>query len=161
MAEKRARMKYPAPIADLIASVFAGKPVQKRLHELKIWQVWEEAVGPQIAAKAKPAGIRDGILVVKVASSPWMQQLSLMKPEIMGQLNSMAGEQLVKEILFKAGAVAPQRKEPAASPRTPRTLRPEEEQWLQEQAAVIDDPELRRTFCSLIARHLTSSDGNT
>ena len=154
-------MKRPAPIADLIVSAFAGKPVQKRLRELKIWQVWEESVGPQIAAKAKPAGIRDGILTVKVASSPWMQQLSLMKPDIISQLNTMAGDPIVKDILFKAGRVDPLPKKTNVEKQIARSLSAEEEQWIREQAAVIDDPELRTTFCNLISRHLTSSTGNT
>jgi len=161
MAEKRARMKYPAPVAALIASVFAGKPVQKRLRELKVWQVWEESVGPQIAAKAKPAGIRDGVLIVKVASSAWMQQLSLMKPDIVSQLNIMAGEPVVKDILFKAGRVDPPPRGDSAPVQKARKLREEEEQWIREQASVIDDPELRQAFSSLLTRHLTSSTGST
>lgn len=153
-------MKKPAPLTDLLASIFAGKPVEKRLRELKVWQVWAEAVGTQIAMKAKPAGIRDGILIVRVASSPWMQQLSLMKPDIISQLNSLAGEPLVKEIIFKAGRVdLPPENGAAAVSR--RTLSAEEEDWINERAAVIADPELRQTFCSLLSRHLTSSTGKT
>lgn len=161
MSEKRARMKYPAPVAALVASVFAGKPVQKRLREIKVWQVWKDSVGPQIAAKAKPAGIRDGVLVVKVASSAWMQQLSLMKPEIISQLNIMAGEQIVKDILFKAGRVDTLPEPSPAKVQISRALTKEEEEWIKEQAAVIDDPELRHSFCSLMTRHLTSSTGIT
>jgi hypothetical protein len=161
MAEKRARMKYPAPVAALIASVFAGKPVQKILRELKVWQVWEESVGQQIAAKAKPAGIRDGVLIVKVASSAWMQQLSLMKPDIIRQLNIMAGEPVVKDIIFKSGSVAPLAKGDSAPGQKTRKLSNEEELWIREQSAIIDDPELRQVFSSLLSRHLTSNTGST
>lgn len=154
-------MKYPAPVANLIISVFAGKPVEKRLHELRIWQVWAEAVGPQIATKAKPAGIRDGILTIKVSSSSWMQQLSLMKPDIIAQLNILAGEQLVHDILFKSGRVDPLKEAPPWEKPSPRPLTKEEELWIEEKSAVLDDPELKNALCSLISRHLTSSTGRT
>ncbi len=161
MAEKRARMKKPELIASLLDSVFTGKPVQKRLREIKVWQVWEEAVGSQIASKARPAGIGNGILVVKVASSPWMQQLSLMKPDIIHQLNMMAGEPLVTDIIFKSGRVDPLPGKSSVKKESCRVLSEEESAWITEQASIIADPELRQSFCTLITRHLTSSGGST
>ncbi len=156
MADKRQKMKRPAPLADLIAAAFAGKPVQMRLREMKIWEVWELAVGPQIAAKAMPASFRDGVLTVRVSGSAWMQQLSLMKGDIAGKLNEELGEPLVREIFFKQGSIA--RQPPEERPFTPpsRELTPEERSWIMEQGDQIDDPELRRTLESLLARHLRS-----
>jgi hypothetical protein len=149
-------MKRPAHLADLIATTFAGKPVQSRFREMKIWQVWESAVGPQIAAKAMPASFRDGVLTVRVANSAWMQQLSLLKTDIVGQLNGEIGEPLVKEIFLKQGGIT--REPPEEPPFTPpsRELAPEEVAWIREQGSRIGDPELRRTLESLLIRHLQS-----
>lgn len=149
-------MRRPAHLAELIAASFAGKPVQMRLRETKIWQVWESAVGPQIAAKAMPASFRDGVLTVRVAGSAWMQQLSLLKGQIAGQLNDAIGEPLVREIFFKQGSVT--RQPPEEAPFTPpsRELTPEETDWISAQGEQVADPELRRTLESLLARHLRS-----
>jgi len=68
MADKRPRMKRPAPLSDLLAAAFAGKPTAKRLEEVKIWEVWDEAVGIQVAGRARPAALRDGVLTVTVSS---------------------------------------------------------------------------------------------
>lgn len=156
MAEKRPRMKRPTPVADLIEAVFAGKPVQKRLREMKIWQVWEEAVGQQIAAKALPAAFRDGTLTVRVTGSAWMQQLTLMKPQIIANLNEATGEPLVREIFFKQGPIT--RDLPESAPYTPpaRDLTKAESNWIAEQSDCIVDPELRRAMESLLCRHLKS-----
>jgi len=156
VAEKRPRMKRPTPVADLIEAVFAGKPVQKRLREMRIWQVWEEAVGQQIAAKAMPAAFRDGTLTVRVSGSAWMQQLTMMKPQIIANLNEAAGEPLVRELFFKQGAIAS--KLPESAPYTPpaRDLTPAESAWIAEQSDSIADPELRRAMESLLCRHLKS-----
>lgn len=149
-------MKRPVPLGDLFEAVFAGKPAQKLLREMKIWQVWEDAVGQQIAAKALPAAFRDGMLTVRVSGSAWMQQLTMMKPQIIANLNNAAGEPLVREIFFKQGTITG--KEPESAPYTPpaRDLSPEETAWITSQGDRIADPELRRTMESLLRRHLKS-----
>jgi len=156
MAEKRPRMKRPAQLADLMAAAFAGKPAESRFREMKIWQVWESAVGQQIATKAMPTAFRDGTLTIRVAGSAWMQQLSLMKTDIVAQLNDEIGEPLVREIFFKQGSITrqPAEEEPFTPPSRP--LSPEEIAWIRAQGESVPDPELRRTLESLLTRHLQS-----
>ena len=153
MAEKRPKMPRPAAVADLLAKIFQGKPAGKRLKEGNIWLVWETAVGAQIAAQAKPAGFRDGVLTVAVASAPWMQQLSYLKKEIIAKLNKRLDEELVKDIFLRAGRI----EEPAvplAAKRTARDLSLEEKQRIEERAAAIADPGLRAVFADLLTHHL-------
>jgi predicted nucleic acid-binding Zn ribbon protein len=147
-------MKRPAPIGDLLTDAFSGAPIQKRLREAKIWQVWAETVGPQIASKAEPLAIRDGVLTIRVASSPWLQQLSFMKPDLMEHLNRAVGEPLVTDLFFKVGKPAQINKEPAPRETASRPLSPGEEQWLCQQTEGVNDPELRQAFRALLARHL-------
>jgi len=155
VADKRPKMKRPAHLADLLAAAFAGKPAESRLRETRIWQFWESVVGPQIASKAMPASFRDGVLTVRVSGSAWMQQLSLMKGQIAGQLNEEIGEPLVREIFFKQGSITRQPEDTPFIP-TSRELTPEETAWVIEQGEQVDDPELRRALESLLTRHLRS-----
>lgn len=157
MAEKRPKMKRPLPVAALLETVFAGKVTEKRLRESRVWQFWEEAVGSHIAAKAAPASFRDGTLTVRVTNSPWMQQLSLMKADIISSLNSAIGEQLVTDIFFKQGSVVRGVDGPAEKAVTKRLLTDSEKKQLQECTAEVADPELREAFISLFSCHLAAS----
>ena len=156
MAEKRARMKRPAPLSELMDSLFRGKPAEKRLEEGKIWLAWDAAVGAQIAAKARPVSFRDGVLTVTVTSSPWMQQLTFLKKGMMEKLNERLGQELVCDIYLKAGA--PQKSPPPPQPRRKqeRQLGAGEKELIATQSSVIADPELREAVTRLLARHLAN-----
>jgi len=156
-AEKRPRMKRPMPISDLLEAAFSGKPVQKRLRDIKVWQVWEEAVGAQIASKASPASIRDGVLTLKVKGSAWMQQLSLMKHEIISHLNSAIGEQVVSDLVFKQGIINKLHDELPEAPPEKRQLSKQEKEALEELVAPLKEQELREAFIALFSSHLAGS----
>ena len=47
----------------------------------QIWRVWADAVGAPIARRAEPVRLRGRTLMVAVSSAPWMQELTLLKPE--------------------------------------------------------------------------------
>ena len=154
MAEKRKKMHRPASIAALLSGVFQGEPLQERLKEGKIWLIWDAAVGEQIANRAQPASIRNGVLTVTVASSAWMQQLNFLKTGIREKLNSAIGEELVKEIFLKAGRPERQPVLQQQHPTTTRPLTPAELARIATQTADIEDIELREELAGLMARHL-------
>jgi predicted nucleic acid-binding Zn ribbon protein len=157
MAEKRARMKRPAPVADLMTAIFRGKPAEKRLEEGKIWLVWDTVVGEQIAAKARPVCFRDGVLTVAVANSPWMQQLTFLKKGILEKLNERLGRELVRDIYLKAGTPEPSKPLPKPHRNKERLLAGEEKTRIAEQSAAIADPELREAVAHLLTRHLANT----
>ncbi len=151
-------MRRPAPVAELLAAAFEGKPAAKRLREGRIWLVWEKAVGAQIAGQARPAAFRDGVLTVYVASAPWMQQLTYLKKELITQLNGALGEELVHDIFLKAGRPEPLPASPEqALPKVERPLTTEEAEKIATETASIEDPELRAAVASLLARHLRNN----
>jgi len=157
MAEKRPKMKQPLPLAALLEAVFAGKPAERRMREAKVWQVWEEAVGAQIAAKSEPAAFRDGTLTVRVAGSAWLQQLSLMKPDIIRHLNEAVGAPLVSDIFFKQGSLRqlPAERQEVRPPQ--RKLSEAEKRRLAELAAPVADPELRAALTALFSSQLADA----
>lgn len=157
MTDTRKRMPRPAPVADLLAAVFRGTPAEHRLREAVIWQVWDAAVGEQIARRARPVAIRDGLLTVAVSNAPWMQQLTYLKKRIIDALNAAVGEELVRDILLKAGRLE---EAPQPQPHQPRKrpLSAAERQQVADQAAAVADPELREAFERLMARHLSDTE---
>ena len=156
MTRKRERMKRPAPLANLMNSLFSDTPIRKRLEEGRIWLVWDDAVGSQIAAKARPVSFRDGMLTVAVANSPWMQQLTFLKQGIIDKINAQLGSELVRDIFLKSGrVVAPPHPEKPVE-RRERRLDAAERTFIAEQSAAIEDPELREALAHLFERHATS-----
>jgi predicted nucleic acid-binding Zn ribbon protein len=55
----------------------------------EVQRVWSQAVGPEIAAEATPTAERSGVLTVSCAASVWAQELDLMGPRILAQLNEL------------------------------------------------------------------------
>lgn len=56
-----------------------------------VFTVWEEAVGPQVAAHARPKSLRDGVLKVAVDDPAWTTQLRFLEAEILGRLRVSLG----------------------------------------------------------------------
>ncbi len=76
-----------------------------RIKEGKIWEVWDNVVGPTVARNAQPESIRGRVLFVTVSSSTWMQQLQFLKEKILEKLNQSLGKTLVKSISFRLGTI--------------------------------------------------------
>jgi predicted nucleic acid-binding Zn ribbon protein len=64
----------------------------------RIQQLWPEAVGAAIAAEARPAGERGGVLTISCSAAVWAQELDLMSPVILEQLNQALGGERVKRL---------------------------------------------------------------
>lgn len=154
---KRPKMKRPAVVGDLLAGALQGSPAARLLKEGTIWQLWDDTVGPQIAKRARPSAIRNGVLTVVVSSAPWLQQLNFMKAEILASLNRAIGEEMVKDIYLKAGSLREAVSTPVDQPRTKRRVTQEEKTRIEEATAGLDDPELRKALSSLFTTHLSHS----
>ncbi|MCJ7810205.1 MAG: DUF721 domain-containing protein, partial [Desulfobulbaceae bacterium] len=62
------------PLKDIMADLLAGG-LSFNPDDAKIWEVWNEVVGPDIAENASPVQIKDGVLKVAVANALWLQDL--------------------------------------------------------------------------------------
>ncbi len=70
---------------------------------LGVWPAWEQAVGPQVATRARPVALRDGILYVNVAHPVWLQELTPMRETLLRQLQKQAGKAVVRDLRFRVG----------------------------------------------------------
>jgi len=59
---------------------------------------WERAVGPAIAAAARPAAERNGVLTVNCAAAVWAQELDLMACDLLPRLNKAIGAEVIHEL---------------------------------------------------------------
>ncbi len=75
--------------------------IRKKLDEYEAVLRWESLVGEHIARAASAVKIVKGVLLVRVRTSTWRNELSLRKPEIIRTLNSGLGREVVKDIRFQ------------------------------------------------------------
>ena len=72
----------------------------RSLVHYPIWAEWPTIVGPTIAAHARPAQLRRGILVVTVDGPEWMHELRYFKAELCEKLNARLGSSVVRDLYF-------------------------------------------------------------
>jgi predicted nucleic acid-binding Zn ribbon protein len=91
--------KKPAAIGDVLAGVLKETGIAARVEQAGIIPEWSALVGAQIAAVAEPMSVTaDGTLFVSVTTNAWMNELSLMEPELLRALNAKEGRVPVKRI---------------------------------------------------------------
>jgi predicted nucleic acid-binding Zn ribbon protein len=102
MAERK---RPPGRVADALRQVVQRIDPERRLAVYRLWTFWDEEVGPAVAARAEPAGFRDGVLSVRVAGAAWMQELQFMKEDLRQRLNQRLGGEPIRDIYFVSGAM--------------------------------------------------------
>lgn len=152
MAGKRPKGS-PERISKLLAGSGLNPELGARLKDLAIWESWDQAVGPAIAARTRPLRLVGGVLTVAVASGPWMQQLSFMKTELRDRINTTLGEDRVREIALKAGRIQQDTGILKAERPAPRPLSPYQQDQITRQVSDLEDSELRQSLQALMEQH--------
>ena len=81
--------KKPEKMSDVLASWVSTTKEGGRVDQARVVPEWPALVGEQIAVVTEPIMItRDGTLFVSVKSSSWMNELSLMEPQLLVAINA-------------------------------------------------------------------------
>jgi hypothetical protein len=142
---RRPRLKQAARAGDLVDKLLKGLGLDERLQQYRALIIWEEVVGPQIAARTRPIRIREGVLEINVDQPTWRQQLQLMKPKILAQLNAELGKATIKDLYLKRGKVSARTVKQEEPPPAWRMVQLDEneKQQITELLTAIEDPETR------------------
>ena len=105
MTRIRKKMSKPASLGTVLQQAVEASRIDVDLDAYRLWQQWDEVVGTAIAQNTRPEAIKGKLLLVKVSSAPWMQQLQFLKPELIEKLNQTLGKELVEDIRFQIGQV--------------------------------------------------------
>lgn len=82
------RKRAPSLLGEVVASVLQQAGLTDRVAQAGVIPEWPTLVGPQIAAVTDPVLLQqDGTLCVAVRTHAWMQELSLLEPELLRSLN--------------------------------------------------------------------------
>ena len=133
--------------------------LQGHLSGYRIFGQWEQTVGAVIARHARPQTVRGNKLFLSVDSPAWMQQLSLLKPELIEKVNRSLGRDAIKDIALKLGEIASPEASPkeAASPRMP--LNAEDREKIEQYVKEIHDPDVRAAIRRVIEKDFQSKKG--
>ena len=80
--------QHPAPLGDLVGAYLDKRGLTERIDLVGAVDRWTEVVGMRVAANARAEAVTaDGLLWVRVKSSAWAAELSMMAPKILSRLN--------------------------------------------------------------------------
>lgn len=155
---KRAKMRYPLPLSNLVQDEMKMRGLAERLREADIWRLWPEIVGQTVATRAQPLRIINGILTVVVSSGPWMQELNFLKGVMKEKLNERLEGEVVKDILLRSGKVVIDSAVSAEEqPLKKKKLTAKQRAFIDNQAAEIPDQETREAFMALMKASFESA----
>jgi predicted nucleic acid-binding Zn ribbon protein len=93
------KKRKPEALGNILANVLGETGLAKRVEQASIIPDWPKLVGPQIAKVTEPQSISaNGTLFVHVTTNAWMNELSLLEPELLRSLNAGEGRIPVRRI---------------------------------------------------------------
>ena len=95
------RRRAPRPIGEAVSALQRSLAPATPLAEVQ--RVWAAAVGPMVAREAAPVSERGGTVTVACSSATWANELSLMAPTMIEQLNAAIGRPAVRRLKCVTG----------------------------------------------------------
>ncbi len=140
----------PEPLEVILSR--AGENRFARVRPAVSEKVWRDAVGPRIADRARPVWLHEGMLVLRVPTSVWAHELSLLSEEVCGRLRQFGVD--ARTLRFRVGPIPPlerpAERRAARTVPTERVIPPEVERAL----SGIDDEGLRAAIGRAAAANL-------
>ena len=137
---------------NVLAGILDNLGIGNKIEQHRIWTVWAQAVGEQISQHALPARIRDNVLEIKVDHPVWMQQLQLLKPRLLEQINSHLDDTPIKDLYLRRGQLRKTIKAVEPELELPE-LDPAETATIHRLTQKIEDDEVRAALNSLFLKH--------
>jgi predicted nucleic acid-binding Zn ribbon protein len=136
------RRKAPQQLGAAIQSALARLDGEGHFEIVRLVRVWPEVVGDAIGRRTEIAGLKFHAAIVKVSGAMWLQELNLMKPQILERLQAALASDAVRDLRFVQGRLSRRGSHRLRSvPRGPRHAI---------DLPAIEDRELREAFQNLI-----------
>jgi hypothetical protein len=115
-------------------------------------EIWVKIVGFRVADRARPVSLDRGLLTLRVSTSVWANELSMLADSIVSRLRDAGFE--VQKLRFRVAPIATAERPPER--RTSRKVPPPAPlpKDLGERIATIDDPELRAIMATCASESL-------
>jgi predicted nucleic acid-binding Zn ribbon protein len=156
----RARETTSAAIA--ITRFLASHGLSDEIRAGRLVTEWSELVGPKIAQRSRPDGITDRVLWIEVATSAWLHELTMLRPQLVRGLLERLGEpRLFDDVRFKLAGrdrrdavTLRARRKPAPPPKPmPMPATGAAREAIVREVGAVDDIELRELIARVRITH--------
>ncbi|HEX4421447.1 MAG TPA: DUF721 domain-containing protein [Kofleriaceae bacterium] len=150
------------PASDAVAAALKLRGITDEIRAGRVLTEWSELVGPKIAQRTRPEGVTDRLLWVEVATSAWLHELNLLRPQLLRGLHERLGEPaLFDDLRFRiAGRSRREQvqlraaRKPAPPPRPmPPPATGAARERIVREASTVDDEELRELIARVRITH--------
>ncbi|HET9251168.1 MAG TPA: DUF721 domain-containing protein [Candidatus Eisenbacteria bacterium] len=80
------------PVAPVLDRMLSGLKIAERFAAAQATELWDEVAGPEVLARTRAVGVRNGELLVEVRGSVWMGHLALLRQRILEEINERLPE---------------------------------------------------------------------
>jgi predicted nucleic acid-binding Zn ribbon protein len=87
-------------IGEALADLIREYKLAPGLKEASVINIWEGLTGKVIAARTKKIYVRDGVMHIYLTSPVVRNELMMLRESLRTQVNSKAGEEVVREIVI-------------------------------------------------------------
>jgi predicted nucleic acid-binding Zn ribbon protein len=87
-------------IGNVFTQLFQDLGIDKAIQQNMAVSRWAEIVGERIAQISEAERIENGVLIVKVSSPVWRNELVFMKSNLINSVNEALAKTVVKDIKF-------------------------------------------------------------
>lgn len=136
MAEqKQTAMNRRYPGVEIVKTVIPkyvrakGPKFAAEYHRHYVLWHWRDIVGPLVARKVLPMGIKKQVLYLYCSDSSWRNEIRLMQPRILQMVNDYAQQKLIKELCFCRRWERPQTLTPEEYEAMMATLPSTDQSW--------------------------------
>src|ERR1700756_4746573 len=112
MAQKA--RKQPELLGRTLSGVLDALDTRGQFALFRLVRVWPEVAGETIARHTEVASLKFHTPVIKVSTPMWIQELNLMRRQILAKLIEAMGDDSVRDLRFVKGKLSrPSRPRPA------------------------------------------------
>ena len=97
------RRSTPRAIGPVVGEVLDDLGLDAVTAAFRFLELWEEAVGPEIASHCRPVAVRGSVLEAEVDSSVWCQQLQMERVQILSALREALGDDAPSDLRLRVG----------------------------------------------------------
>lgn len=153
-------VKRPLRVAELVARIIQyttapnsrGSMRASGRRTLEVFQAFD-AIGPPLTDHAQPSSFRKGRLTLRVNSSAWLTELSMMHGQIVERLNARLDKPWVEEVRLIMGSPQP-RRGASSSPQRAPALNPVQQEKVSAWSSSLADDRVRAAFEKAATRSL-------
>ena len=87
-------------LGEALGELIKEYRLEKGLKDAAVLNIWEDIAGKVITARTKRIYLKDGVLHIYLTSSVVRNELMMLRDALRSQINSRAGEEVVREIML-------------------------------------------------------------